>query len=198
MSGVHDIYKAAAPGSQRTHNVVVNFIAGAVITVGILALGSWVLDIEAGQRLLLGFQSMKFNTALCLIACGFVLWRSAPAAASASDPIVAFLALFIIVISGLTLFEYGSGWSLGIDNLVVFRHGHGSGELARADVCGHGVVSQHDWRRAVDQYDSDASFHTGIAAFRTSGDHCQRCSADRLCVWRYGIQAVYFLDHGAA
>ena len=120
MSGVHDIYKAAALGSQRTHNVVVNFIAGAVITVGILALGSWVLDIEAGQRLLLGFQSMKFNTALCLIACGFVLWRSAPAAASASDPIVAFLALFIIVISGLTLFEYGSGWSLGIDNLVVF------------------------------------------------------------------------------
>jgi PAS domain-containing protein len=120
MSGVNDTHKAAAPGSQRTHSVIVNLIAWAVIAVGSLVLASWVLDIEAGKRLLPGFQSMKFNTALCLVACGLVLWRRAPASASASDPIAAFLALFIFVISGFTLFEYGSGWLLGIDNLVIF------------------------------------------------------------------------------
>lgn len=120
MSGVNDTHNAAAPGSQRTHSVIVNLIAWAVIAVGSLVLASWVLDIEAGKRLLPGFQSMKFNTALCLVACGLVLWRRAPASASASDPIAAFLALFIFVISGFTLFEYGSGWLLGIDNLVIF------------------------------------------------------------------------------
>jgi diguanylate cyclase (GGDEF)-like protein/PAS domain S-box-containing protein len=120
MPGVNDTHKAAAPSSQGIYSVVVNLIAWAVIAVGTLVLVSWVFDIEVGKRLLPSFQSMKFNTALCFVACGFVFRLRALASAPASDPIAGFLALFILLISGLTLFEYGSGWSLGIDNFVIF------------------------------------------------------------------------------
>jgi diguanylate cyclase (GGDEF)-like protein len=119
MPGVNYPHKGTAPRSRGIYRSIANQIGWVVIAIGVLVLLSWVFDIEAGKRVLPIFQSMKFNTALCFIACGFILRRKARATASASDPVAALLALFVLVVSGLTLLEYGSGWQLGIDNLVI-------------------------------------------------------------------------------
>ncbi|SOB78108.1 hypothetical protein SAMN04488490_3959 [Marinobacter sp. LV10R510-11A] len=119
MSGINYPHKVAALDLHGMCRRIASHIGWVIIAIGAVVLVSWVFDIEAGKRILPTFQSMKFNTALCFIACGFILKRKAPAAASASDPVAALLALFILVVSGLTLFEYGSGWQLGIDNLVI-------------------------------------------------------------------------------
>ncbi|KKN55463.1 hypothetical protein LCGC14_0581900 [marine sediment metagenome] len=119
MLGVNYPDKTADAGPQDIYRRIVKQVGGVIIAISTLVLLSWVFDIEAGKRILPNFESMKFNTALCFIACGFILSRKASAAASTRDPIAASLALFILVVSGLTLFEYGSGWRLGIDNLVI-------------------------------------------------------------------------------
>ena len=119
MPGVNHPHKPAAPGSHGIYKSIANQIGWVVIVIGVFVLLSWVFDIEAGKRVLPPLQSMKFNTALCFIACGFILRRKAPATASASDPSAALLASFILLVSGLTIFEYASGWQLGIDNLVI-------------------------------------------------------------------------------
>ena len=109
----------AVARSPGTCAVIVNQLSWVIIVIGTLVLVSWVLDFEVGKRVLITYQSMKSSTALCFIACGIILRRKAPAAASASDSVSALLVLFILVVSGLTLFQYASGWSLGIDNLLV-------------------------------------------------------------------------------
>ncbi|MEH6355643.1 MAG: EAL domain-containing protein [Marinobacter sp.] len=120
MAGINDMHKVATPGSLGIYSGIVNLFSWVVIVIGTLVLAAWIFDIEVGKRILPSLPSMKFNTALCFVACGFILKRSLPASASASDPVVVFLALLILAVSGFTLFEYGSGWRLSIDNLVIF------------------------------------------------------------------------------
>lgn len=120
MPGVNHPHKPAAPGLQKIYKSIANQIGLLVIAIGALVTLSWIFDIEAGKRVLPTFQSMKFNAALCFLACGFILrYKSQPDRASVRDPVVGLLALFVLLVSGLTLLEYWSGWQLGIDNLVI-------------------------------------------------------------------------------
>lgn len=118
-----DASKTATEGSSRTRGIyssIVNQMGWVVFSVGALVLLSWFFDIEAGKSLSPAFESMKFNTALCFCACGFILRRkSQPATASPSDPVTMLLAVFVLGIASLTLLEYASGWQLGIDNLII-------------------------------------------------------------------------------
>lgn len=118
MPGVNDAHKAEALGSQGIYRSIANQISWVIIGVSVFVFLSWVFDIEAGKRVLPALQSMKFNTAVCFIACGVILRRKLGAKAPGRDPVAAFLIVFILLVSGLTIFEYASGWPLGIDNLV--------------------------------------------------------------------------------
>jgi diguanylate cyclase (GGDEF)-like protein/PAS domain S-box-containing protein len=119
MPGVNYPHKTAALVSHEICRKIANQIGWVVIAIGSVVALSWAFDIAAGKSILPTFETMKFSTALCFIASGVILRRKAGADASASDPIAALLALFVFVVSGLTIFEYASGWQLGIDNLVV-------------------------------------------------------------------------------
>jgi hypothetical protein len=110
----------ASSGTKDIYSTIVNQMGWVVFSVGALVLLSWFFDIEAGKRLLPAFESMKFNSALCFCACGFIMRRkSQPASASPSDPVTMLLAVFVLGIASLTLLEYASGWQLGIDNLII-------------------------------------------------------------------------------
>ncbi|MFP3977514.1 EAL domain-containing protein [Marinobacter sp. KMM 10035] len=120
MQGVSCPHKAIAPGLQGIYRRVVHRIGWLVIAIAVLVLVSWVFDIEAGKRILPTFQSMKFNTALCFLACGLLLQCKTPSdSASNRDVFVVLLAAFVLCVSGMTLLEYAVGWQLGIDELVV-------------------------------------------------------------------------------
>lgn len=108
------------PSLQESYKNIVRWIGWLVITIAALVVLSWFFDIEAGKRILPAFQSMKFNTALCFLACGLIFQRiSIPGKAMSRDSIVASLAFLIVLISGVTLLEYGMGWQLGIDQILV-------------------------------------------------------------------------------
>lgn len=120
MLGMTCSQKASALCPGEFYWRVANQIGWFIIIIGGLVLGAWFFDIEAGKRVLPIFESMKFNTAVCFIACGAILQRKAHVTALAScDPASLLLAVFLLILPGLTLLEYGSGWQLGIDNLVV-------------------------------------------------------------------------------
>jgi len=97
--------------------VAAKWIGWAIMVIASLVLLSWFFDVEVGKRILPEFPSMKFNTALCFIASGIILWRkSQSTSASNNDLLVALLSGFILLISGLTLLQYWLGWQLGIGN----------------------------------------------------------------------------------
>ena len=101
---------------------IVHQIGWLTIAIATLVLLSWFFDIEAGKRILPGFQSMKFNTAMCFLACGLILRYKALIYRPCSDcPVTLTIAAFLLIIPGLTLLEYFSGWQLGIDNLLFPR-----------------------------------------------------------------------------
>ncbi len=102
------------------HRRRAKFIASVGIIAGVSVLFSWVLDIEAGKRLVDGFPSMKFNTAFCFVLCGVILHRKASLAeVSSHAPWIWLCASLLFLVSGLTLIQYLTGAQLGIDNLVV-------------------------------------------------------------------------------
>ncbi|MGY4877990.1 EAL domain-containing protein [Vreelandella aquamarina] len=120
MLGITCSQQAPALSSGGFYRRIANQIGWIVTIIGVLVLSSWFFDIDVGKRLLPTFQSMKFNTAVCFIACGAILRRKARSFTPAPrDPVSVLLALFLLILPGLTLLEYGLGWQLGVDNLVV-------------------------------------------------------------------------------
>ncbi|WP_418141879.1 EAL domain-containing protein [Marinobacter sp. MA] len=110
----------AATRPSGIYRRIVHQIGWITIALATLVLLSWFFDIEAGKRILPGFQSMKFNTAMCFLACGLILRHKALIYRPRSDcPVTLTIAAFLLIIPGLTLLEYASGWQLGIDNLFV-------------------------------------------------------------------------------
>jgi diguanylate cyclase (GGDEF)-like protein/PAS domain S-box-containing protein len=97
-----------------------NQLSWVIIATAALVLLAWFFDIEAGKRVLPVFDSMKFNTALCFVVTGLILGRSARTGENhTSDPVVVVLSGFVLLVSASTLFQYATGVSLGIDNLVI-------------------------------------------------------------------------------
>jgi diguanylate cyclase (GGDEF)-like protein/PAS domain S-box-containing protein len=109
---------------HQIYRTITGYIGWTVIAISTLVLLSWVLDIEAGKHILPHFDSMKVNTALCFLASGIILrFASQPLITAAKHSVIALLAGFILMVSGLTLFEYALNWSIGIDNVLIMDKG---------------------------------------------------------------------------
>jgi len=46
------------------------------LCTGLVVIAGWLFNIESFKRVIPGFPTMKFNTALCIALCGIVLWMS--------------------------------------------------------------------------------------------------------------------------
>lgn len=85
-----------------------------VTTIGCLVVVGWLFNIELLQRLVPGFPTMKFNTAL-----GFVFAGVGLLSIKRRPTVARVTAIFILLIGLFTLAEYIFGWNLGIDQLLV-------------------------------------------------------------------------------
>jgi signal transduction histidine kinase/CheY-like chemotaxis protein len=91
-------------------------MATLTILLGLVVLLGWMLQIEALKTVLPGFVSMKVNTALCFVLSGAALllgYLTRPASWKKSGSFV--LGLIVALIGAITLLEYVSGLSLGLD-----------------------------------------------------------------------------------
>ena len=106
--------------SHQRYRMIASYIGWSVIAVSTFVLLSWFFDMEAGKRILPHFDSMKVNTALCFLACGIILSLASQAIiTTAKNVVIALLAAFTLMLSGLTLLEYALGGSIGIDNFLI-------------------------------------------------------------------------------
>ncbi|MBD2741393.1 PAS domain-containing protein [Coleofasciculus sp. FACHB-1120] len=103
--------------------------AGIIVTViGCVVFLGWILDITALKSILPGLVSMKANTSIAFILGGLslCLWHDAEhkrqnakdKRRKSSFDLSQVLAIIVILISLLTLIEYGFGWNVGIDELL--------------------------------------------------------------------------------
>jgi len=96
-------------------------MAIATVALGVMVLLGWIFGIESIKTLSPGFVSMKANTALCFTLCGAGLligYLSRPRAWKKNCTTV--LSSIVIFISVVTLLEYLTGLSLGLDQ-PIFR-----------------------------------------------------------------------------
>lgn len=98
----------------------------AVVLVGFVVIWSWVLDIAVLKSILPQLPTMKANTALCLLLGGLSLWlwhwafiRKKERGKSKIQFLSFTFAFLIVLISLLTLIQYGSHINLGIDELLI-------------------------------------------------------------------------------
>ena len=83
-----------------------------VATVGVGVMIGWLLDVDMLTRTAPGLATMKFNTALCFALLG------AAVAAGIHSRVALAASVTVGVIGTVTLAEYVTGWSLGIDQAV--------------------------------------------------------------------------------
>jgi signal transduction histidine kinase/CheY-like chemotaxis protein len=90
-----------------------------VILLGIIVLMGWILQVEFLKSVLPGYVTMKVNTALCFILCGTsLLLGHVSRHTSLKKAISTSLAALVFIIASLTLVEYISGLSFGLDQLL--------------------------------------------------------------------------------
>ena len=108
--GASDARPTALLGEALRHSATAAGMA--VAALGLSVLAGWVFDIDSLKRLFPGLATMKANTAVCLLACGGALvFRRCRAVRTA-------LAGLVCAVTGLTLAEYITGASLGVDLLL--------------------------------------------------------------------------------
>jgi len=97
---------------------VVRLISLITICVGISVLIGWYFNIILLTHIVTAWNSMKVNTAICFILSGTALFLTQQKSdLSMISPVSVILAMLVMLISGLTLYEYSSGLSLGIDDI---------------------------------------------------------------------------------
>lgn len=107
------------PDSKTMPHSVTARTAGLVpAVVGAIVMGGWLLRLDAIVQILPTWVPMQFNTALGFFLCGVSLIQIGNG--RQRGPIV--MAAFAAAIGLLTLTEYASGASLGIDELFVRHH----------------------------------------------------------------------------
>ncbi|MDX2243701.1 MAG: PAS domain S-box protein [Leptolyngbyaceae cyanobacterium bins.302] len=98
----------------------------AVIAIGIVVIVGWVFDQSVLKTVLFGFPTMKFNAALCFIFSGSSLWLwqqqlkiKNEKFKKSTQSLIFSGASLIILITSLTLIQYGLNLNLGIDQLLM-------------------------------------------------------------------------------
>ena len=106
-------------------------ICGALVLLGSSVLVGWFLQIEPLKSVIPGMATMKANTAWCFILAGLGL--ATIGRNSAGRWVATACALLILATALLTLAEYASRRSLGIDELLIADRGslRGSGHPGR-------------------------------------------------------------------
>lgn len=90
----------------------------ATVLLGLMVLAGWILQIEGIKSVLPGYVSMKANTALCFVLSGTSLLLGFLSRPSPRKKIIVSILLAIVtLIASLTLIEYVTGLSFGLDEL---------------------------------------------------------------------------------
>jgi diguanylate cyclase (GGDEF)-like protein/PAS domain S-box-containing protein len=87
-----------------------------VAAIGLCAMVGWIVGIEAMKRIGPGPGTMKFNTAFCLALLGVGI------AARAHTRIARAASAIVLTVAAISLVEYLTGWTVGIDELVFQDH----------------------------------------------------------------------------
>jgi CheY-like chemotaxis protein/nitrogen-specific signal transduction histidine kinase len=90
-----------------------------VILLGLVVLAGWALNIELLKSVLPGYVTMKANTALCFVFCGVSLllgYLTRPRSWKKKCSVG--LAVIVFLFGGITLIEYLSGMSFGLDQVL--------------------------------------------------------------------------------
>ncbi|HVD93075.1 MAG TPA: HAMP domain-containing sensor histidine kinase [Vicinamibacterales bacterium] len=120
-NGSHDLASAASESGDylSVAHACARLGALAVAGLGAVVLVGWIFDITILKTLAPGLTSMKANTAGAFIATGLALFLIVTAPASRRSMVVArTLAIFAMLVGGLTLAAYVFTIDLGIDQLV--------------------------------------------------------------------------------
>ena len=93
----------------------------AVALIGASVLIGWIANIPLLTSLSASWVSMKANTATGLLLAGVALFLATPdhGDRGLSAVAVRFCAIIVAAIGIATLAEYASGWSIGIDQLLI-------------------------------------------------------------------------------
>ncbi len=108
--------------STRSYHIAVilaRITAALTVLLGISVLAGWALHNETLKTVLPGYVSMKANTALCFFLSGLSLFVGYLFPRAIRNRTVAsILACMVILIGGLTVSEYVTNRSFGLDQLV--------------------------------------------------------------------------------
>ncbi len=110
-------YKKLPP--PRAILLLARFLASFTVLIGLVVLIGWTFGIEGLKTVLPGYVSMKANTAFCFVFEGTALWvgyLSTPSSWRRNCALS--LAAVSILVAVVTLTEYLSGLSFGLDQLV--------------------------------------------------------------------------------
>jgi PAS domain S-box-containing protein len=95
------------------------YMGVAIVALGVMVLFGWMFNIAVLKSVIPGLATMKANAALAFVFAGSALFLNSYHQLSHRTFIIArWLALIVILISVLTLFEHWFGWDLGIDQLL--------------------------------------------------------------------------------
>lgn len=92
----------------------------AVIAVGCLVMLGWILEIDRLKTGLNGLESTRFNSALCFVLLGGVVWYKQHRPISPYAQTVTTLVIgFVMAVALTNLIEVVTGWNAGIDEFFV-------------------------------------------------------------------------------
>lgn len=102
---------------RSTENTKALFLSCVILLIGVLVLIGWSFDISILKSISFEFTSMKFNTAVCFVLCGIVLYSI-----SRNDHITLIgkiLSVLLIAIALTAIGEYIFDTSIGIDEMFI-------------------------------------------------------------------------------
>ena len=110
--------QSIAPGALRVTLRVSQYLALATFLIGAIVLAGWIFGIEDLKTIVPGYVSMKGNTAICFMLCGAALLIGYLSRPRAWKKICVYiLSSLVILIAGVTVLEYITGLSIGLDEL---------------------------------------------------------------------------------
>ncbi len=91
-----------------------------LVAIGTLVIVGWLFNIPVLKSVLPGIISMKFDTALCFIFSGIVIWLLNNENLSFTQKVIFFFcSIFIVVMAAIQSCEYLFNRNLGIDELFI-------------------------------------------------------------------------------
>ncbi len=104
-------------------NRTVPIFAGVIIMAAVAVIMGWVFDIDVLKRILPGFVTMKFSTALSFLFSGIILFfawrRERPTQSDWADVMLPSASLLLSLLMGTALISVLLGFNSGIERLFI-------------------------------------------------------------------------------